>query len=105
MRRYASQRLLNADTGELLSYQAVELDDGGGVMSISAFAGETAATVWAVGLLVVASSAVKLTSGESFASFRQGNVRPSAARLHAYLITPFDISRMDFTPQSRVVNL
>ena len=104
MRRYASQRLLDADTGLLLSYQAVEINAAGEVTSITAFSQELPYTLWSDGLLLISSMPVTLHPCETFASF-SSRLRHSCGKPHLYVITPFDLHRMEFTPSSRIIVL
>lgn len=109
MRRLASQRLLNALTDELLAFHLAQLDDDGYVTDIQAFSSETASTSYANGLIVISAAEVNIVLQESFRDFRQrihslyGG--PTTTSTRCYVITPFNLADMEFTPQSRIFSL
>ena len=108
MRRYASQRVFNACTGEILPFHKIELESDSSFISCSPFTFEEASTTYVIGLIVISAAEINILPDENFDAFKKRiqkiNGEPSSP-IKSFIVTPFNLVEMEFLPQSRVVSL
>ncbi|WP_300726724.1 hypothetical protein [uncultured Bacteroides sp.] len=110
MRRIATHKLIGPHTAEILSHQVIELDDEGVVCGLFSFEKEISHTEWLPGLIILSAYPVSRNSGESFLCWKERieleySSETSSSVLRAYWVTPFNVSAMEFLPDSRIVPL
>ena len=107
-RRFASLRVLNATTGEVLPYQTVEIDEKGEALGCFPIQAEKPSTVWVEGLIVLSRCMASPRRGETFAEFtdrlRKMNGELSSP-IRLFVVAPFNLARMELTERSRAVSL
>ncbi len=109
-KRFASNRLCSLAGGEISRNQVVEVEvPEGRVLRIFTLEEEIRHTEWLGGMILLSSHFPVRKENESFAEFRERErileVSESAGTLHAFHITSFDVSAMDFTQSSRIIPL
>jgi hypothetical protein len=108
MRKIASHRILDLKTGAILAMHVVEITHDGSVARTYPLCGENQNIEWLPGLLIQSPEAPALEVGEHFAEFIQrmqkktiGNESDSKL----YLVSPFNVSQMEFCPSTRIMPL
>lgn len=108
MKRYAANRVCNVLSKDTLRNQVVELDENSHqVIRIFRLEGEIRQTEWLGGVILLANECPSRMQGEKFATFmkRISLMQSASTKLHAYHITAFDVSSMEFTTGSRIIYL
>ena len=109
MRKIATHRVYDAESGKISSQQVVELDEQGYVLKMYSFSEEIRYTEWLGDLIILSPLELpKILPDESFSHFKEriaslvqseGKESPKKA----YWMTPFNVSEMEFTSDTHVI--
>lgn len=109
MRKIATHRIYDTESGQISSQQVVEVDEQGHVVQMYSFSEETRHTEWLGDIIIISPLELpQILPDESFSHFKEriasliqsgGKERPK----RAYWVTPFNVSEMEFTPDTHVI--
>ncbi len=108
MQYYASHYLWHAGQDKLFRMQRIGLEVAGRTWaSMEPLEEEVRNTQWLGGLIVLAASDSELRKGETFQEFRAriASAVTGDQPLYAFHVPFFDLQKMEFTEQSRLVRL
>lgn len=111
MRRVATHRVYHVNTGDWLSFPVLELDEAGNVVRIYPLAEEISHTEWLPGMIFVSPFFIERKGSEPFSVFfhrlnqEVACLPVSSLSCHAYWLTSFNLSALEFTSESRIIAL
>lgn len=108
MQYYASHYLWHAGQDRLFRMQRIGLEVSGHTwVSMEPLQEEVRNTQWLSGLIILAASAPDLRKGEMFQDFRArvASAVDDGQPFYAFHVSFFDLQKMEFTEQSRLVRL
>lgn len=109
MRAVATHRVYDAEKREILAKQVVELDERGYVTRVYPLTEEVRHTEWLGDLIVLYPQQLpEILPLERFSQYKeritsQLDTPRKGERKKAYLLTPFNVSEMEFTPDTHIV--
>lgn len=110
MRAIAVHRVYDVEEEAMYVQQVVEIDAQGYVTRVSPLTEEVRQTEWRGGLLILSPvEPAGILSGEMFLHYKlritlSVCTERGKNRKRAYLLTPFNVADMEFTPSTRIVS-
>lgn len=109
MRAIAVHRVYDVEEEAMYAQQVVVIDAQGYVTDVSPLTEEIRQTEWRGGLLILSSEKpADILPDETFLHYKSritlsGCTEREKGRKRAYLLTPFNVADMEFTPSTRIV--